>query len=287
MPTLKEYHRKLGRLRNLRQMTRTLKMVSVSKLRRAQEAQKNQQLYAQRFEGILARVPGQPEPDSWPLTRSHARTGRRLIVVFTSDRGLCGGFNHNLCRRVLDRISVPAAGEPYVLSFCGSRGYRFFRDRADILKYYPGVTAKPQFADARRIGEELQRAFLAGRYDEVHLAYNVSHGLFSQEPVVEKLLPVDLAVVRGNTGERGDGLWEPAPPELIRILLSRLVNLRVYAAFLSNAVGEHRARMMAMDNASRNADDLIERTTQLRNRARQAGITKELIEIVTGAEASG
>ena len=287
MPTLKEYNVKLSRFKNLRQITGTMKMVSASKLRRAQEAQRNQKAYARHYDGMFRRLSASPPMQDCPLASPAPEGGPALVVVFTSDRGLCGGFNNNLCKRVLEWISEasPSRGS-CALRVCGYRGYRYFRGRAAVQKHYDGVTARPVFADAQRIGDEIQQAFLAGEYGEVHLAYNVFRTALSQTPAIERRLPVDLAGLgAGAETAPGDSIFEPEGRILASLLLSRWVNLRVYSALLNNAAGEHAARMTAMDNASRNADDLIENTKLLRNRARQASITSELIEIVAGAEA--
>jgi F-type H+-transporting ATPase subunit gamma len=287
MPTLKEYDVKLTRLRSTRKMTKTMQLVSANKLRRAQEAQKNAGIYAERFNGILTRLAAAADPGSHPLLRAHRQVRNILVVVFTSDRGLCGGFNNNLIRKAASWCRQAAPTRHVEVSCSGRRGFAFFRNRADIRRYYEEAAARPVFAHARQIGADVQTAFLTGGADEVHLAYNAFKGVMSQTPVIERLLPLDPAALPAGTAPSDPERWlyEPVRPALLQALLPRLVNLRIFLAMLNTAAGEHGARMTAMDHATTNADSLIERLTLLRNRARQAHITTELIEIVAGAEA--
>ena len=287
MPTLKEYNGKLARLRTTRKMTRTMKMVSTTKLRRAQEAYKRVEDFRRRLASLLARVgaPGSGEPAQALLENRAAR--RVLAVVITSDRGLCGGFNSGVNRAVAQWMAENRhRWERLQLSFCGRRGFLFFRDTADILTNYEGLSARPVYGDVRRLAHNLQADFMAGAFDEVYLAYTATLAGASARPVIERLLPVTIpAVPEAEAGASADWLLEPGRPELLHVLLSKLVAVNLYTALLSSAVAEHRARMMAMDNSTRNAENLIDVCTLLRNRARQAAITRELSEIISGAEA--
>ena len=175
------------------------------------------------------------------------------------------------------------------MSCSGRRGYAFFRNRAAIRKYYEEAAGRPAYEQAAGMGHDLQVAFLRGGADEVYLAHNAPAGLANYVPAIEKLLPLDratlAALAKAESGVTGDWLFEPSPDELLDSLLPRMVNLKVYSVLLSSATGEHGARMRAMDQATNNADSLIDRLTLRRNRARQAQITTELTEIVAGAEA--
>lgn len=287
MPSLKEFNVKLARLRSTRKVTRTMKLVSVNKLRRAQEAERRAGQTSARMFEIVARLSEVGDESEHSLLAPRRDVKSVLVTVFTSDRGLCGGFNHALLRTAHAWVEEQRKqGRRVDVNCCGRRGYAFFRYRGEVNRFYEDAAAKPQFGHALQIGNELQAAFTSGRIDEVYLAYNVSRNALSQVPVVEKLLPLNAAELRRTvSAAHGDCLLEPGRAALLESLLPRVVNLKVYAALLSNAAGEHSARMRAMDQATTNAENLIESLTLQRNRARQAEITTELTEIVAGAEA--
>lgn len=292
MPTLKEYNVKLARLRNTRKMTKTMKLVSVNKLRRAQEAERRVGRFAGSVVEILERVARTGVAREHALLIPRKSVRGVLVLVITSDRGLCGGFNNTLIKTVAQWIGERETEQKSVLvSCCGRRGHNFFKNRATLERYYEDASARPEFQQVRLIGHELQGAFLGGRVDEVYLAYNVAKGMLSQTALIERVMPIDAAslAARGGAAAAGQGgeccLLDPSREELLGALLPRLICLKIYRALLSSSAGEHSARMRAMDQASTNADNLIRAFTLQRNRARQAQITTELTEIVAGAEA--
>lgn len=288
MASIKEYDVKLKSLKNTRKMTKTMKMVSAGKLQKSLIAQRNARLYAAKLGELVSRLAAAVDASSHPLLTPRAPAAKALILLFTSDKGLCGGFNNNLIKHVHQWIGANRDRfEKISLSFCGRRGYMFFRSRADVLEHYEGVTQKPSFLDATRIGEALSRIFLDGEYDEVYLAYNTFHSALSQKPTLMKLLPIEPQEVTGGRAEQFslDYIFEPEMKNLLAELLPRIMYFKLYYTLLENAAGEHGARMTAMDNATRNANSMVDRYTLLRNRARQAAITTELIEIISGAEA--
>jgi F-type H+-transporting ATPase subunit gamma len=207
-------------------------------------------------------------------------------VVVTSDRGLCGGFNNNVGRAVaawMEDIRPRCGG--IMLSFCGRRGYLFFRQAdARLRVHYEGLSARPAYCAVRRMSLDLQAAFTSGLADEVYLAYTAARGA-AQAPAVERLLPLAPLAPPAGAMEPEGSLIEPSLPGLLDTLLGKLATARVHEALTGSAVSEHRARMLAMDSSTTSADNLIETYTLLRNRARQAAITRELSEIVAGAEA--
>ena len=288
MPTLKEFNVKLTRLRSTRKLTKTMKLVSVNKLRRAQEAERRVGLIAGRLSAVLGKLGASVSAGEHPLVTPRKAVRTVMVLVITSDRGLCGGFNNNLIKAVAGWTrEQEAGGRSVLMSFCGRRGYSFFKTRATVERYYEDVMGKPDFSHAHRIGRGLQAAFSGRRIDEVYLAYNATQGTMSQKPLIERIVPLnasDLAV-SGGTRVAAGWLLEPSPEELLNTLLPRIVSLKVYMALLNSSAGEHSARMKAMEQASSNADALIRRITLERNRARQAAITTELTEIVAGAEA--
>jgi F-type H+-transporting ATPase subunit gamma len=288
MPSIKDYNRKLASLRNTTKITKTMKMVSASKLRRAQDSQRQAQAYAREINHLIYRLAGSVEAGVHPLLSPRESVQRILLVVFTSDKGLCGGFNNNIIRYVSQWIADHPDQE-IDLSFCGRRGFLALQSSKKVVKHYEGITAKPGAREASDMAADLCESFLKGEYDEIYLVYNEFVSALSQHPVMSRLVPMEAGEI-GAGGEDAaaateDFIAEPEISSLIAHLIPRLVVFKVFYALLENAAGEHGARMTAMDNATTNAFNLIDRYTLLRNRARQAAITTELIEIISGAEA--
>ncbi len=289
MPTLKEYNVKLVRLRSTAKMTRTMKMVAANKLRRAQEAVRTAGDFQRRVLAALTQLGGADRLPEHPLLLARAPVKSVLVLLIASDRGLCGGFNHAVNRHAAAWVDArAAAGVRVRMAFCGRRGFLFFRGRAEVSASYEGLAAKPTFAGAARLSRQLLRTVLSGGCDEIYVVGNRPRGPLSQEVAVERLLPLQLpaSVPAAPAGGAGmEPLAEPSPAGLAEHLLERVASLRVFLALLNSAAAEHAARMAAMENSSSNADSLIERYTLQRNRARQAAVTRELLEIVAGAEA--
>jgi len=286
MPTVKEYNVKLGRLRSTRKMTKTMKMVSANKLRKTQAMVKQAEVFKTALDRCVRDALRHDGGETHPLLQLRPTPAPALVLVLTSDRGLCGGFNNNLIRQVVQWLDAHREQHPDShLSCYGARGYQFFREHHGVRKYYQGITARPEFDVVRRIARDLEDAFLSGRYSNVLLAYNVFRSALTQKPVLEQLLPMQLPSAGAAGGLAADVLHEPSGSQVRHYLLSQALAMQVYYAFLQSAAGEHGARMTAMDNSTANADKLIDSYSLLRNRARQAGITRELTEIVAGAEA--
>lgn len=287
MPSLKEFDTKLASLKNTQKMTKTMKMVSASKLRRAQDAQRHAVLYEQHLKELIGRLAASVEAVAHPLLTPRSSVKNVLMLVITSDRGLCGGFNNNLVKQVYNWVrEKETAFENVYLSCCGRRGFMYFRTKVDVRTHYEEVTAKPDFVEAGKISTELAELFVNGEVDEVYMAYNLFKNALRQTPTIAKLLPIEPGEIeRQEKGIALNYILEPAEPELLARLLPKSVNYKIYHALIENSAGEHGARMTAMDNATNNADSMIDIFTLKRNRARQAAITTELIEIVAGAEA--
>lgn len=286
MLTYKEYNLKLARLRNTRKLTQTMKMVSANKFRKAQTALQQADRYDEEYRKILGRLLRSTDATQHPLFQRRPVVRSVWVLVCTSDRGLCGGFNNGLCRYLQTWLETESAGrgETPRLSFWGRRGAAFFQDRFPVFKAYAESGPRPMFADAHQIGVDLQAAFLEGVADEVYIAFNEFLSPLRQVPTLKRLLPMEPPPADEKL-PGADPIFEPQAEKLVWPMASRFVNLRIQAAMLNTAAGEHSARMRAMDNATRNADQVIENTQLLRNRARQSTITRELIEIVAGAEA--
>jgi len=287
MPSIKEYDVKLASLKNTRKMTKTMKMVSAGKLQKALIAQRHARLYASKLSELVHRLAGSVDASVHPLLQQREGAKKVLVLLFTSDKGLCGGFNNNLIKFTNNWVEEQKrVVETLSMSFCGKRGYTFFKNRVPVKKLYDDATQKPTFADAAGIGEELEQLFIGGEYDEIYLAHNTFFSPLSQKPTLTKLLPIEPREVEAQgPGFSLDYIFEPTQQRLLNKLLPRIMYFKIYYTLLENAAGEHGARMTAMDNATRNADGMVKRNTLLRNRARQAAITTELIEIISGAEA--
>ena len=283
---IKEFNKKIGSLKNTSKMTKTMKMVSASKFKRAHRAQAGARIYAERLTDLMGRLSSSAQGQH-PLMKARNAIQNTLILVFTSDKGLCGGFNNNLIRAVVRW----AQGEPYKhtkqnYSFCGKRGYMSFRRSVTVKKLYENITVKPAFNDALTVADELIKSFLNNEYDEIYLAYNRFDSPMVQTPVIEKILPLNMGgLIKSTKKASVDYVYEPEESELFNFLVPKYLNFKIYNTLLENAAGEHGARMSAMDKASQNTVELIDKYTLLRNRARQASITTELIEIISGAEA--
>lgn len=285
---IKEFNKKITSLKNTKKMTKTMKMVSASKFKRAHKAQASALSYARELTSLMSRLSTADEDVSHPLMVKPKAINNALIVVITSDKGLCGGFNNNLVRYVRAWVNENSTKYKNIsFSFCGKRGFMLMRRNSTVVTHYEDVTAKPAFAHALTIGTELAKAYQAKQFDEIYLAYNHFNSAMSQTPVIEKLLPFDSSIIKQEKTQtrNADYIFEPEPVELFQFLVPKYLNFKIYFSLLENAAGEHGSRMTAMDKATENTGELIDQYILLRNRARQAAITTELIEIISGAEA--
>jgi F-type H+-transporting ATPase subunit gamma len=285
MAGIKELRLRIKALKNTSKITAAMKMVSAAKLKRAQDAYTRAKPYAQGMEEAVSRVLGALESPEHPLLQVREVKRVRYVVV-SSDRGLAGAFNNSLlrafARRPADAVPVEALG-------VGRRAREFVArsERLDVVS--PEASNVPTHANAEAIAQSLTRDFLDGKVDKVVLVYNRFKSVISQTPVFVPLLPLVPSASSASAAPAGQYrdvyLFEPDEKTLLESLLPRLVTVQVFRALLENAVGEHSARMTAMDNATKNTKDLIASMSLTMNRARQAAITRELIEIVSGAEA--
>jgi F-type H+-transporting ATPase subunit gamma len=289
MPTIKELRLRIKTLQNTSKITSAMKMVSASRLRRAQDAFNRTRPYYQKMQELLEQVTASFQDLNHPLMKVREPKKVRYYVL-TSDRGLCGSFNNNLLKFYVKSLDRSKATESVGL---GRRARDFItRSKIDTAKAMAGLTNVPNFGGASEIASGAIRDFISGDVDQVFLIYNQYKSALSQVPAIVQLLPFpkppkaakkDKAAAPG--GFRLDYIVEPNPEEVFNELLPQLVTIQVYRSLLENAVGEHTARMTAMDAATKNTKELIGSLTLKMNRARQAAITRELIEIVSGAEA--
>jgi F-type H+-transporting ATPase subunit gamma len=290
MASLRDIRKRIRSVKSTQQITKAMKMVSAAKLRRAQDAIIAARPYARALDQMIADLVARSEGLSHPLLVT--RPAKRVeILALTSDRGLAGGFNANVIRRVTRFNYENERTASIRLTTVGRKGVEAFRRRhLDIRKDHAGLYAKMSYQTARSLSEELTREFVEGRVDQVLVAYNEFVSAISQRVVLVPLLPFDRPA-----GEGGDPLkearaqidfeYEPSKEAVLDRLVPQAVATRVYRALLESVASEHGARMSAMENATRNASDAISRLTLNYNRTRQAVITKELMEIVSGAEA--
>jgi F-type H+-transporting ATPase subunit gamma len=287
MPSLKAVRTRIASVKSTQKITRAMKLVAAAKLRRAQDAIIAARPYAQALAEAVSEVAARAGDDAHPMLRQ--TEGRRIsVVTLTSDRGLCGGFNTNICRathRFADeKLKTSAADEVHV-DVVGRKGRDYFRRRrVKIAHEFPGVVGEVALDRARELAHTVTADFNEGRVDSVYLAYNEFKSAMSQRVVTERLLPITPAPVTGDAGHT-DFLYEPGKVELLDLLLPLYVQSQIYRAFLESIASEFGARMTSMENATNNASEIIDRLTLQYNRARQAAITKELMEIVGGAEA--
>ncbi|HSN91688.1 MAG TPA: ATP synthase F1 subunit gamma [Anaeromyxobacteraceae bacterium] len=287
MPSLRDIRNRIGSVKSTRQITKAMKMVSAAKLRRAQDAVLKTRPYAQLLEQTLSRLAARAaaeEEAAHPLLAQREQRHAEVVVI-TSDRGLAGGFNSNIARRTQRFMTENADRFARIeLATIGRKGRDFFRARKiAVRKDYTGVHANLAFAKAEAIAREYTERYLAGEVDAVFLCYNEFRSAISQKPVVVQLLPVETPPAAQAPGI--DFKYEPSRERLLASLLPRHVSMQVWRALLESAASEHGARMSAMESATKNAEEMIGMLTLQYNRARQAYVTKELMEIVGGAEA--
>jgi len=280
VPSLKHTRKRIASVRSTQQITKAMKMVAAAKLRRAQEAAENARPYGQRLNELLASVAAGVGEGAHPFLEPGAEAPAEAIVI-TSDRGLCGGYNTNLIKKA-EGFLRSEEGSTASLVVCGRRGHDHFRRHAPERLTEAHLNRAFDLDLAREIAAKVSARFRDGEVGSVYLVCSRFRSAISQTPVVERLLPVPRAETAAESVEY---VYEPEAKALLAILLARYVETRIFQAFLEATASEHGARMTAMDSATRNASEMIDRLTLQMNRARQATITTELMEIVGGAEA--
>jgi F-type H+-transporting ATPase subunit gamma len=287
MPSLKDIRRRIASVKKTGQITKAMKLVAAAKLKRASDAATSAKPYKNQLAAVLSRV-AQKAGDSVsdPLLETREKVERVLVVVITSDRGLCGGFNNNLVRTTNEWLREKrGTGVEITLRCYGRKGAQGLPRRGWKVDHTVGDwSAKPKLELVRELVDEMVAGFVDRAYDEVWLVSNEWVSTLVQKPRFAKVLP--LVVDAGTGTDAGlDYRYEPTAPEIVGALLPLYIRTIALQSFLETEAGEHASRMTAMDAATRNANDLISRLTLEYNRARQAAITKELIEIVSGAAA--
>ena len=284
MATLRQLRTRVASITNIQRVTNAMQMVAAAKMRRAQEAILATRPYAQQLDKILRHLTLSIETGQHPLLQDRENIERIAVAVVTADRGLCGGFNGNICRRAVGEIGR-LEGKEVELVTVGRKGYDFFRNRGYLItRERIGLFRELHFSQAVTIAQELTGHFLSGKVDKVLLIYSEFQSVARQVPVVKQLLPV-VAEEEDPTAVGEEYIFEPSPAQLLDTLVPRHVNFQIWRALLESNAGEQAARMQAMDNATKNAGDLIEELTREMNKVRQTSITLELMDIIGGAEA--
>ena len=299
MPSLLDIRRRIRAVKSTQQITKAMKMVAASRLRRAQERIQHARPFAIEMLRVLNSLATRVDPASHPLLderKKRRANGKALLFVITADRGLAGSFNANAIKAAATFIVEDPARE-VALGLIGRRGRDFFGRRGFEVRYeqvnlFQGL----QYPHAQSIAKAATEAFTTGQVDSVYLVYNEFKSVISQRIVVERLLPIPRleiepakpqpgVYVGAPVGPQIDYLYEPTPAELFDTLIPRHVEVQVWRALLESNAAFYAAQMTAMDSASRNASDMIEQLTLYMNKVRQAAITREIIEVVSGAEA--
>ncbi|MEQ1908451.1 MAG: ATP synthase F1 subunit gamma [Vicinamibacterales bacterium] len=288
MPSLIDLRRRVRAVKNTQQITKAMKMVAASKLRRAQERITNARPYAVQMQHVLAGLAGRVDSSIHPLltVREVSPSSRTLIISVTSDKGLCGSFNTNAIKAAAQ--AAVNSTTPVTMGLVGRKGREYFGRRSYHVEFEQiGIFQKLSFANAQTIATLAIDAFISGRADRVLLVYNEFRSVISQKVVVDQLLPI----ARTDTGEatasdQTDYLYEPSAQRIFDELLPRYVEVQVYRALLDSNAAFYAAQMTAMDTATRNSADMIGSLTLYMNKVRQAAITREIIEVVSGAQAA-
>jgi F-type H+-transporting ATPase subunit gamma len=291
MPSLIDLRRRIRSVKSTQQITKAMKMIATSRLRKAQDRVLASRPMARQLMAVLHSLSGRVDHTAHPLLalRDEARPGSTvMLIVVTADKGLCGAFNTNILKEAT-RFITARADRQVVLGFVGRKGRDFFRRRGFTPRFERvGIFQHLEYPDARTIAALATDEYVAGTVDAVYVLYNEFKSILQQRIVVEQLLPIkasDISAEPGAVAPAIDYLYEPSAQEIFDELLPTYLFVEVWQALVESAAAEHAARMTAMDSASRNAGEVIDSLTLYMNKVRQAGITREIIEVVSGAQA--
>ncbi len=311
MPSLLDLRRRIRAVKSTQQITKAMKMISASKLRRAQQRVVGARPFALQMQRVLNSLASRVDPSSHPLLAERDRgdgalgsgndgaDSKVLLIVVTADKGLCGGFNTNVIKAASAFINK--AGTPIELGLVGRKGRDFFKRRSFEVRIEEiGIFQRVKYADAKRIADAAIEEFTSGRVSKVFIVYNEFKSVMQQRITTEQLLPIPKAAAAagasGGTGasasrepgskEDVEYLYEPGQTQILGDLLPQHIEIQVYRALLESAAAEHAARMTAMDAATKNSGEIIDSLTLYMNKVRQAAITREIIEVVSGASAA-
>jgi F-type H+-transporting ATPase subunit gamma len=291
MPSLLDLRRRIRAVKSTQQITKAMKMISASKLRRAQQRIIGARPFALQMQRVLNSLASRVDPASHPLLaeREDSPDAKVLLIVITADKGLAGGFNTNIIKAA--SVFINKAGGPVALGLVGRKGRDFFKRRGfEVRLEEIGIFQRVKYADAKRIAGIAIEEFTSGRASKVFIVYNEFKSVMQQRVTTEQLLPIPKADknAEGKAPVSGDVdyIYEPGPAEILGDLLPKHIEIQVYRALLESAAAEHAARMTAMDAATKNSGEIIDTLTLYMNKVRQAAITREIIEVVSGASAA-
>lgn len=289
MATLRDIKRKIDAVKKTQQITRAMNMVAAAKLRTTQQKLDQFVPYATQLTEIMNRVAAGVEPEGFPLLMAHEEVVKVELISLTADRGLCGAFNTNLIATADKFIQgKEQEGLEASVTQLGRKGRDYFRRRKRPLRtFHEGMLNNPNYGDASALGQEVIDLFLTHEVDEVYVCYSEFINMVTQRPVVKKLLPIapETMEEEGQEQEQLEYIFEPSREGVLNDLLPNYIKLQLLEAFFQTAVSEHAARMTAMDNAVKNCKEMVRDLTLIYNKARQAAITAELMDIVGGVEA--
>ena len=286
MASLKDIRKRIDSVKRTQKTTSAMKMVSAAKLRRSENAIREATPYANKLKSVVSslstRFDGKDQDTGFGLLFQNSGGKRTGVILITSDRGLCGGFNSNLSKALARQLADEEV-ECAEFVILGRKGNEFFKRSAhNILANHTGTSPGEQLVLVRDIVSKFTSRFEAGELDQVILAYNHYVSVIAQVPVIEQLLPITQPET--EIADERDIIFEPSPQDILETLLKKYVQNQVYVSWLDTIAGEHAARMISMDAATKNAGEMIEKLQLHYNRSRQAAITRELIEIISGAE---
>lgn len=291
MASLRDYKSRIRSVKNTQQITRAMKLVAASKVRRAQERIENARPYSEKMSDLVNSLSLRVEGSPHPLLQDTMKDDKALLLIITSDKGLCGGYNANINRQALQFLRKREEAEKETeIVVVGRKGCEFFARREyTFKKEFTDVYGKIDFSLAEEISGILTETFLSGDADEIHVLTTEFKSILSQSPRLSRLLPlapaVPDAVDAGGDPVLTDFIYEPSVEGVLADILPRHITVQIYRALLDAEASEFGSRMTAMDNATRNADEMIETLTLQMNRVRQASITTQLLEVISGADA--
>jgi F-type H+-transporting ATPase subunit gamma len=282
MATIIDLRRRIRSVKNTQQITKAMKMVSAAKLRRAQDRMMASRPYTAKMMEVLSSLATRANPEDHPLLKVKGDQNVELMVV-TADKGLCGSFNANLIKAALHFLDQ-RRNYNLSLHLVGRKGVDYFKKRKYIITHqYTNIFRQVRFEDAREIAEKTIRAYTEGDLDAIYIVYNEFKSMLSQRIILKRLLPLER-LPEPTAEQTLDYIYEPDPETIFDKLLPHYLLVQIYQAMLESSAAEHAARMAAMDAATQNAKEMIESLTLTMNKIRQAAITKEIIEVVSGAE---
>ncbi len=287
MATLRDIQQKISAVKKTKQITRAMNMVAAARLRGTQAKMENFAPYARKFAEVLGNLAGQINTDVHPLLGKRDKVSKVELLHFTADRGLCGSFNMNSINKAEKWIKAQTAqGMDVRLTLVGKKGRDYFkRTKAPVADVHTGIYGTVDISFVNKMTAGFIQRFLAGETDEVYVLFSRFLSMARQEPTLVKLIPIEPPKQEGAETAKVDYLYEPSSEQLLVDLLPKHIGVQILNAFLQQETSEHAARMAAMDNATKNCSELIGSLTLIYNKARQAAITAELMDIVGGAEA--